>query len=577
MKPNDSRNTLAVVDSMKRDALQTTGFRFLIMEKMEAPFNQVVSDIGSGKRTFAAVATHLISLVEAVHARKLLVIDIKPDNFMVSSSGTIVMIDLGLVQSYASLGGHRPNNKTGGGVVGTPLYASLNLFEGQTASRRDDLEALLYLLMEMTLRITFAKELPWSHGKSEEEIGNLKRFHMIESKGDVWKSFGTGAGRALRAYFDNVRSLGYSQKPDYDALRKLIEKIPLEGKRQKRNPRLTDAATADDVTTSRRTTATSRRAAAAAASPQILTRKRPSQEKLVGSPSKKHEVADVVDDDSSSIDDPMDWEAIKERIGVSLLIDSGAHKGEMVHLIQGEQESVVFGISPDDPQGYILLGDPAIALVHAHVSLHVTKRLLSVLVKDLKSSDRTWVGKVPIRSGKSMKAFLNDTIILGETRIKIIPLRAQGEDLRSDVDSTDIQMHVSREKENAAPNATTPQSEPLPKARGFRLEFTAGPHQGDKIVLQDGMVDTVVVGANPPAKSGHCFRLEKDSKVTDSSLVRFELDASRKGFCSLRVIDLKSQCGIRLNGIEVGKGKKETAFANDSLVFGSSVVQIKPL
>jgi serine/threonine protein kinase len=57
---------------------------------MTASFDQVVADIASGKRSFATVASHLITLIEEVHTRKLLVIDIKPDNFMVAPSGTIV-------------------------------------------------------------------------------------------------------------------------------------------------------------------------------------------------------------------------------------------------------------------------------------------------------------------------------------------------------------------------------------------------------------------------------------------------------------------------------------------------------
>ena len=578
---------------------------------MAAPFDKVVSDIASGKRSFATVASHLISLVEAVHTRKLLVIDIKPDNFMVSPAGKIVMIDLGLVQSYATLGGHRANN-TGGAVVGTPLYASLHLFEGETASRRDDLEALFYVLMELVLSITAGKELPWSHGQSEDEIGSLKKYYMLESNGSVWKTLSV-AGPALRSFFEQVNSLGYATKPDYDGLRLLFQNIEIGRACQKKKARPTQGSTPAAMkgsaakatqgavplasTTSGRTTATSRRAAEGIAS-DITTKKRASPNKLVGRPSKKQDVARNVDDfhsiQDSDIesdfqtcnDDSMDWEPTKDRIGVTLHIVTGSHKGEMLNLIHGEQDTVVFGRRPQDPHEYLLSGDPSIDLAHAQVTLQVNKTLVTVLVKNLKSSAGTLVDKTILGPGKSQKAFINDTIVLGETSIKVVPLKPEpklaGFTSRfQTTGSPEVHMQESTEKENATPNPTTTkvhaQVGTAARPRGFRLEFTAGPYLGATILLQDGSVDTIVLGGNPHSKSGNVFRLNRDPSITDASHVRLELDASRKGYCSLRAIDLKSTQGFRLNGIQVGKGKKETAFANDSLVVGNSVVQIKPL
>ncbi|KAI2508566.1 hypothetical protein MHU86_5858 [Fragilaria crotonensis] len=581
----DLRGTLIPELPLRPVTGDAEGYRFLIMEKMAASFDQVVSDIASGKRSFSTVASHLISLVEAVHSRKLLVIDIKPDNFMVSSAGQIVMIDLGLVQSYASLGGHRAND-AGGGVVGTPLYASLHLFQGETPSRRDDLEALLYMLMEVILTITAGKELPWSHGRSEEEIGTLKQHYMLQSKSSIWKTLGSAAAPALRSFFEQVHSFGYNKKPDYDALRKLFQNIEIGESCQKKKARPAKASTrtpkkpsADKATQAGipsitnspcRTTATSRRAAAGIEAPQIVTKKRASPVNLAGRPTKKHGVAHTDDvyrlQDSDVDDDYQTW--------------------EMLNLIHGEQEKVVFGRCPEDPYEFLLSGDPSVDLVHAQVTLQVNKRLVTVLVKDLKSSAGTVVEKVRLGAGKSQKAFINDTIVLGKTIIKVLPLKpgVSHPGFTSTLRTKDIQdfrVQESTEKENATPIPISSKAHsrdgPAAKPRGFRLEFTAGPYQGASIVLQDGAVDTIVLGANPHPKSGNIFRLNKDASITDSSHVRLELDASRKAFCSLRAIDLKSTLGFRLNGIQVGKGKKEMAFANDSLHIGSSVVQIKPL
>ena len=282
--------------------------------------------------------------------------------------------------------------------------------------------------------------------------------------------------------------------------------------------------------------------------------------------------SDLDDDFQSCNDDAMDWEPTKGPVGVTLQIVSGSQKGEVLNLIHGQKEKVVFGLRPDDPDEYVLSGDPSIDLAHAQVTLQVNKALVTVLVKNFKSSAVTAVGSFLLGPGKSQKAFINDTIVLGETSIKVVPLKPG---------IPEVDMQESTEKENATPNPTDSkvhaQTGTSAKARGFRLEFTAGPYLGSSIVLKDGTVDTIVLGANPHPKSGNVFKLNKDSSITDASHVRLELDASRKGYCSLRAIDLKSSQGFRLNGIQVGKGKKETAFANDSLVIGSSVVKIKPL
>jgi hypothetical protein len=119
--------------------------------------------------------------------------------------------------------------------------------------------------------------------------------------------------------------------------------------------------------------------------------------------------------------------------------------------------------------------------------------------------------------------------------------------------------------------------------RGFRLEFTAGPHKGEHIVLQDSQVETVVLGANPRPRSGTAFKLDNDPSITAASHIRIELDAAMQypnhgnGNNSLTVTDLKSASGIRLNDHVIGKGKKKTAFVNDCIVVGASTIRIQPL
>ena len=126
--------------------------------------------------------------------------------FMLSKDGKtladkIRMIDFGLVQNYKSIGGHRPNEGSSS-LAGTPLYSSLHVHDGQTHSRRDDLEALGYIIGELLMKLVAAANhedahdvhLPWSNGTSDEHVAKLKkRGHgkyqvvVLQSSGCTWK------------------------------------------------------------------------------------------------------------------------------------------------------------------------------------------------------------------------------------------------------------------------------------------------------------------------------------------------------------------------------------------------------
>lgn len=62
----------------------------------------------------------------------------------------VYLIDYGLAKAYRdSAGMHRPMT-TGKTLIGTACYASINAHEGRELSRRDDLEALGYMLVYLT-------------------------------------------------------------------------------------------------------------------------------------------------------------------------------------------------------------------------------------------------------------------------------------------------------------------------------------------------------------------------------------------------------------------------------------------
>jgi len=260
------------------------GYRFLVMERMQAGFSSIVpllvaetaNSSTSSSIHIGPIATRLIRLMEAVHETQHVFIDVKPENFMLATTSAtatksqsrskttkkttspspslalalaerIRMIDLGLMESSKDVmkNKHRMNQFPNGQVVGTPVYASLNVLNGHTVSRRDDLEACIYVLIEFILALQHVDAcngkktmedlalLPWTKAKSDEEIKVMKE-RAMDDKGEIWSMIANNGNEALKggikSIFDLVRGLEFKEKPDYDALCGLVAELKVKVK-----------------------------------------------------------------------------------------------------------------------------------------------------------------------------------------------------------------------------------------------------------------------------------------------------------------------------------------------------------
>jgi len=217
---------------------------------------QAVSDISLD--IVLNIACQLITTLEHIHSRGIIYRDIKPDNFLFPvsfrmpdpdcfetqtgngfmvyetarpsckalfedqspSSLKLSAIDFGLASWWRNPSTNKPypegkrriRNKTG-----TARYASLNVHRGREHSRRDDMESIGYLLIDLALG-----SLPWTGIQARNS--RLGWDKMREAKQNIMlQDLCAGLPLAFLKYIEYTRALKFEDEPDYTYLRSLFE------------------------------------------------------------------------------------------------------------------------------------------------------------------------------------------------------------------------------------------------------------------------------------------------------------------------------------------------------------------
>lgn len=201
-------------------------FNIMVMTRLGPSLEQLFKT--SGRRfsveTTVMLAEQMLDRIEFVHSCGILHRDIKPHNFLIglgeSGKSQVYIMDFGLAKYYKDprSGEHIPYVKKKG-VTGTVRYTSLNVHRGMEPSRRDDLGAIGYVLMQF-----LHGRLPWqgitakSTRTKQRRIGRKKE---QTSHDDLGKGF-PGEFATWLKYCD---TLSFAQRPDYDYLRDLLSAV----------------------------------------------------------------------------------------------------------------------------------------------------------------------------------------------------------------------------------------------------------------------------------------------------------------------------------------------------------------
>ena len=173
-------------------------------------------------KTVCMVGIQMLDRLEFIHSKNIIHRDIKPDNFVVGleeKSHIIYVLDFGLSKKFRSSRTHQHikfnvNKK----LTGTARYASINALKGCEQSRRDDLEAIGYVLMYF-----LRGSLPWQGLHVNKGEDRYKKI-LSKKKGTSAEELCKGFPNEFVEYINYTRNLEFEADPDYKFLRELLIK-----------------------------------------------------------------------------------------------------------------------------------------------------------------------------------------------------------------------------------------------------------------------------------------------------------------------------------------------------------------
>jgi serine/threonine protein kinase len=173
-------------------------------------------------KSIILLVIQLIDVMKYIHDCGYIHRDIKADNFVIGyeDKSKIYCIDFGLAKKYIKRGSEdHISFKKGHRFCGTARFASIAAHKGHEQSRKDDLEAIGYLLIYL-----FRGNLPWQNIKCKDK---KERYRLIQEKKEKMteEELCDKLPKEFLVYLKYVRNLDFDEKPHYNALKKMFQKL----------------------------------------------------------------------------------------------------------------------------------------------------------------------------------------------------------------------------------------------------------------------------------------------------------------------------------------------------------------
>lgn len=209
----------------------SNGLNMLVVDLLGDNLEKKLEDC-NGKfslKTVLMIFEQVMRRVEFIHGAKIIHRDIRPRNLLVGlgvESRSIYLIDFGKGKKYMDSSGDHIKMKEQKLPVGNVRYTSIQADKGHDQSRRDDLEAVLYILAYF-----MTGKLPWKGLKASSIYEKYKQIRAIKAKVEPEDIF-AGCPIEFAKMLTYVRGLEFDETPDYNYFKAITKSLLMANKFQ---------------------------------------------------------------------------------------------------------------------------------------------------------------------------------------------------------------------------------------------------------------------------------------------------------------------------------------------------------
>ncbi|XP_070576801.1 serine/threonine-protein kinase VRK1-like isoform X2 [Ptychodera flava] len=204
-------------------------YRFLVLDRLSTDLQKTFEACNKkfSLKTAFNLGIQMLDVLEYLHEHDYVHADIKAGNILLgrntskSSADHVYLVDFGLAYRYIPEGVHKAYEADRSKAHdGTIEFTSTDAHMGARPSRRGDIEILGYCILQW-----LCGRLPWEDNLEDKEyVKNQKIKYMSNISSLMAKCFPKGkCPDGLLKYLEHVNKLGYTDKPDYAYLRKILK------------------------------------------------------------------------------------------------------------------------------------------------------------------------------------------------------------------------------------------------------------------------------------------------------------------------------------------------------------------
>lgn len=179
-----------------------------------------------GLQSVIRLAIMMIDILQYIHSNGYIHRDLKPENFVIGSdrgnktdTSKLFCIDFGLAKKFIKKDGTHIDFCEKKKFCGTAKFASIAAHENCEQSRKDDLEAIAYILVYL-----YKGKLPWQGIKTKDK---KKRYQLIykEKMKYTPEELCKGMPREFIVFLNYIKTLSFDEKPPYSSFKKMFTRL----------------------------------------------------------------------------------------------------------------------------------------------------------------------------------------------------------------------------------------------------------------------------------------------------------------------------------------------------------------